>query len=167
MCDFHDLRRLHRLGDGQGLENRSNRDPAALSVPRRRQPHAGDAPAMPVRGASGARRKDMLRSHRVALAAITLFVTACGGGGSSSSSDNNFLSKALQAAKVQSSRSLRDEVPCIECGETSFFTGVAGDRLAYRCLAGHAVTLTVEAAVKAGAARRERPPEDEGDDAEG
>lgn len=31
----------------------------------------------------------MLRSHRVALAAITLFVTACGGGGSSSSSDNN------------------------------------------------------------------------------
>ncbi|HKZ60036.1 MAG TPA: hypothetical protein VJ547_09360 [Candidatus Thermoplasmatota archaeon] len=41
---------------------------------------------------------------------------------------------------------------------TSFFTGVAGDRLAFRCLAGHAVTLTVEAAVQAAAdARAQRP----------
>lgn len=68
------------------------------------------------------------------------------------------LSKALQAARIASSRSLRDELPCIECGENSFFTGVAGDRLAYRCLAGHAVTLTAEAAIQAGAAgRAERP----------
>ena len=67
------------------------------------------------------------------------------------------LGKALQAAGIPSSRSLKDELACIECGEASYFTGVAGDRLAYRCLAGHAVTLTAKAAIDAGAAKPPRP----------
>jgi len=67
------------------------------------------------------------------------------------------LGKALQAAGIPSSRSLKDELACIECGEASYFTGVAGDRLAYRCLAGHAVTLTAKAAIEAGAAKPPRP----------
>ncbi len=59
------------------------------------------------------------------------------------------LSKALSVGGLSSVRGLRDEVGCIECEETSFFTGVAGDRLVYRCLAGHAVSLTPEAAARA------------------
>jgi predicted MarR family transcription regulator len=77
------------------------------------------------------------------------------------------LGKALQAAGIPSSRSLRDEVACIECGESSYFTGVAGDRLAYRCLAGHAVTLTAKAAIEAAAAgKHERPSGGEGQEGE-
>jgi predicted MarR family transcription regulator len=75
------------------------------------------------------------------------------------------LSKALQAAGIASSRSLRDEFACIECGETSYFTGVAGDRLAYRCLAGHDVTLTAKAAVEAHAKGPDKPPKEGGGDA--
>jgi hypothetical protein len=77
------------------------------------------------------------------------------------------MSKALQAAQIPSSRSLRDELACIECGEASYFTGVAGDRLAYRCLAGHAVTLTAAAAVEAGSPRAEKPHKGGGGDGEG
>jgi predicted MarR family transcription regulator len=69
------------------------------------------------------------------------------------------LGKALAAAGLSSMRGLRDELACIECGEPSYFTGVAGDRLVYRCLTGHAVTLTVEAAAHA---RHARPDEGEG-----
>jgi predicted MarR family transcription regulator len=66
------------------------------------------------------------------------------------------LSKALAAARIQGGRGLRDEMACLECGELSYFTGVAGDRLVYRCLAGHAVTLTPEGAAAARQARVER-----------
>jgi predicted MarR family transcription regulator len=69
------------------------------------------------------------------------------------------LGKALAAAGISGTRSLRDELSCIECGEPSYFTGVAGDRLVYRCLSGHAVTLTVEAAARA----RRAPPDDHGE----
>jgi hypothetical protein len=68
----------------------------------------------------------------------------CGGSG-----HLPILSKALSAGGVASVRGLRDELGCIECAETSYFTGVAGDRLVYRCLSGHAVSLTAEAAAKA------------------
>ncbi|HEX9709042.1 MAG TPA: hypothetical protein VGB42_03625 [Candidatus Thermoplasmatota archaeon] len=77
------------------------------------------------------------------------------------------LSKALAAGGLGSSRGLRDEVGCIECDETSYFTGVAGDRLVYRCLAGHAVSLTAEAAVRArreGAERAKAAAEGPGDE---
>ena len=65
----------------------------------------------------------------------------CGGGGKLP-----ILSKALAGAGLQGVRGLRDEIGCLECEETSFFTGVAGDRLVYRCIQGHAITLTPEAA---------------------